>query len=174
MTECEIQIMRFFFASLALEFFQWCFDSIRNYVPISSSIFRTRTYHFFSTCLFDDPCSSWLYCPISFFLQLPCWCESAVIFSHDPYHHPHQLRTVRKAPTAPSAMMAQHGPHQMGSTISRAGGTPGWLWNLRPRSLDWISHPDKSTGPQLAQPITGSPGGTCHGLKLREYGLNVP
>ena len=28
------------------------------------------------------------------------------------------------------------------SSISRAGGTPGWLWNLRPGSLDWISHPD--------------------------------
>jgi hypothetical protein len=28
--------------------------------------------------------------------------------------------------------------------ISRAGGTPGWLWNLRPGSLDWISHPDIS------------------------------
>jgi hypothetical protein len=27
-------------------------------------------------------------------------------------------------------------------TICRAGGTPGWLWNLRPGSLDWTSHPD--------------------------------
>ncbi len=26
--------------------------------------------------------------------------------------------------------------------ISRAGGTPGWLWNLRPGSLEWTSHPD--------------------------------
>jgi hypothetical protein len=60
--------------------------------------------------------------PHGYTVQFPSFCNClaganrAVIFAQDPYHHPHQLRTVRKAPTAPSAMMAQHGPHQMGSS----------------------------------------------------------
>ena len=45
----------------------------------------------------------------------------------------------------PLSSIILHKPKQAGedaSSISRAGGTPGWLWNLRPGSLDWISHPD--------------------------------
>jgi hypothetical protein len=45
---------------------------------------------------------------------------------------------------------------------------------LASRELGLDKPSRQSTGRQLAQPIAGSPGGTCHGLKLREYGLNVP
>jgi hypothetical protein len=37
------------------------------------------------------------------------------------------------------------------SPISRAGGTPGWLWNLRPGRLIWIPyHPLASNQPDNA------------------------
>ena len=45
---------------------------------------------------------------------------------------------------------------------------------LAPRELGLDKPSKHPAGQQLAQPAAESPGGTCHGLKLWEYGLNVP